>query len=50
MGVYGAPETFVVNTDNKIVYRHVGIVNEQVWLNILKPKMFSISNDSKGES
>lgn len=39
MGVYGAPETFVINADNQIVYRHVGIVNEQVWNTILKPKM-----------
>ncbi len=43
MGVYGAPETFVVNADNKIVYRHVGVVNEAVWLNILKPKMSAVS-------
>lgn len=41
MGVYGAPETFVINSENKIVYRHVGIVNQEVWLNILKPKMYA---------
>ncbi len=39
LGVYGAPETFVVNAKNEIVYRHVGVVDEKVWLNILKPKM-----------
>ena len=49
MGVYGAPETFVINAENKIVYRYVGVVNEQVWLNVLKPKMFSTSESVKGE-
>jgi len=41
LGVYGAPETFVVNTANQVVYRHVGIVTQQVWLELLKPKMFA---------
>lgn len=39
LGVYGAPETFVLNDNNQIVYRHVGVVTESVWLTILKPKM-----------
>lgn len=31
LGVYGAPETFLVNKKGMILYRHVGILNEQVW-------------------
>lgn len=31
MGVTGAPETFVVNAEGIITYRHQGIVNDQVW-------------------
>lgn len=31
MGVTGAPETFVVNQQGVIVYRHQGIVDEHVW-------------------
>ena len=31
MGVTGAPETFVVNGQGEITYRHQGIVNEEVW-------------------
>lgn len=46
-GVYGAPETFVINKENQIVYRHVGIVDEKVWLNKIKPMVFS--NTSKIE-
>ncbi len=31
MGITGAPETFIINTEGKVTYRHQGIVNEQVW-------------------
>lgn len=31
LGVTGAPETFLVNADGEITYRHVGIVDEAVW-------------------
>ncbi len=53
MGVYGAPETFVIDSNNQIVYRHVGVVNERVWNTILKPRMFPNSHkqlNSQGEA
>ncbi|EPJ53555.1 MAG: cytochrome C biogenesis protein CcmG [Osedax symbiont Rs2] len=31
LGVYGAPETYVVDTQGVIQYRHVGEVNDKVW-------------------
>ena len=37
LGVYGAPETYVVDRAGIIRYRHVGVVNEHVWSQILKP-------------
>ncbi len=37
LGVYGAPETYVVDARGVIRYRHVGVVNEQVWKTILGP-------------
>lgn len=37
LGVYGAPETFIVDGNGKIFYRHAGEVNENVWNNTLKP-------------
>ena len=37
LGVYGAPETFVVDAEGYVRYRHVGVVNEEVWETILKP-------------
>lgn len=37
LGVYGAPETFVIDGSGKIHYRHAGDVNANVWHNTLKP-------------
>lgn len=37
-GVYGAPETFLINAAGEVVYRHVGDVNERVWNNVLGPQ------------
>ena len=37
LGVYGAPETYLVDAGGVIRYRHVGVVDERVWQDILKP-------------
>jgi cytochrome c biogenesis protein CcmG/thiol:disulfide interchange protein DsbE len=37
LGVYGAPETYVVDAEGIIRYRHVGIVDEQVWRERIEP-------------
>ncbi len=37
LGVYGAPETFVVDANGVIRIRHVGPVSKQIWENKLKP-------------
>lgn len=36
-GVYGTPETFVINQQGKIVYRHVGAIDQAAWDNVLYP-------------
>ncbi|MEX1221939.1 MAG: DsbE family thiol:disulfide interchange protein [Idiomarina sp.] len=36
-GVYGAPETFIIDAQGHVVYRHVGDVNERVWEAKLRP-------------
>ncbi len=53
LGVYGAPETYVINERNKIIYRHVGIVSDKVWKKKIKPllKLSSgsdLSSDTDG--
>lgn len=37
LGVYGAPETFVVAGDGTVLHRHVGVVNKKVWEETLRP-------------
>lgn len=37
LGIYGTPETFVINKEGKIVYRHVGVITQQVWDEVLYP-------------
>lgn len=37
LGVYGAPETFIVDGKGIIHYRHTGDVNANVWVQKLKP-------------
>ena len=37
LGVYGAPETFLIDASGVVRYRRVGEVNEQVWQQTLKP-------------
>lgn len=37
LGVYGAPETYLVDAAGVVRYRHVGVVDENVWRTILEP-------------
>ncbi len=37
LGVYGAPETYLVDAGGIIRYRHVGVVDERVWREVLQP-------------
>lgn len=38
LGVYGAPETYLVDREGIIRYKHVGVVDDRVWSNTLGPK------------
>lgn len=37
LGVYGAPETFVVDAGGVIRYRHLGVIDREVWRRQLQP-------------
>ena len=39
LGVYGAPETFLINPEGEIVLRHAGEVNARVWEEKFMPLM-----------
>ncbi|MGH1371840.1 MAG: DsbE family thiol:disulfide interchange protein [Cellvibrionaceae bacterium] len=43
LGVFGAPETYVVDKQGVIRFKHVGVVNEAVWQEKLKPIFDSLS-------
>lgn len=38
LGVYGAPETFLIDAEGVIRYKFVGVVDERVWQNELGPR------------
>lgn len=38
-GVYGAPETFLVNPDGVVVYKHVGALTSEVWTREILPRV-----------
>lgn len=37
LGVYGAPETYIVNSQGHIIHRHAGDVNQRNWQGKLAP-------------
>lgn len=39
LGVYGAPETFVIDKQGIIRYRYAGVMNQEVWLKEISPLM-----------
>lgn len=41
LGVYGAPETFIVDAGGIIRYRLVGVVNEEIWKSTMAPIFFN---------
>lgn len=46
LGVYGAPETFLIDGRGIIRYRHAGDMNEQVWRDELEPLWQQYSRES----
>lgn len=49
-GVYGAPETFLVDERGIVIYKYVGVLTEEVWQNELLPRIndkVQINNKAK---
>lgn len=47
LGVYGAPETFLIDSDGVIRYRHVGDVNPTNWKDTLQPMYQKLLEEAK---
>lgn len=37
LGVTGAPETFVIDRNGNVRYKHIGPIDDYIWMNTLKP-------------
>lgn len=37
LGVYGAPETFIIDKNGYIVHRHTGVIDERMWREKIGP-------------
>jgi len=46
LGVYGLPETFLVDSKGTIIYKHIGPLNEMVWREKILP-LLSSSTESR---
>ena len=47
LGVYGAPETYLVDAGGIVRYRHVGVVDERVWQEVLEPLYRKFSEEGR---
>ncbi|YCO04532.1 DsbE family thiol:disulfide interchange protein [Vibrio sp. VNB-15] len=47
LGVYGAPETFIIDANGVIRYRHVGDVNPRNWSEKLEPLYTKLVEEAK---
>lgn len=46
LGVYGAPETFLIDKDGVIRYRHAGILDKQSWVADFLPRIRELNAKS----
>ncbi|MCB1742633.1 MAG: DsbE family thiol:disulfide interchange protein [Gammaproteobacteria bacterium] len=46
LGVYGAPETYLLDAAGNVVYKHIGPMTESVWTQTLLPRIRSIRGGS----
>ncbi len=44
LGVYGAPETFLLDARGNVIYKRVGDVNERVWQNEIQPRLLMLAD------
>ncbi len=45
LGVYGAPETYLVDSNGVIRYRHVSVLDEQVWREVFEPAIAELRSE-----
>lgn len=45
LGVYGAPETFLVDRDGIVRYKHIGAMTHEIWREEIEPLVGDVSNE-----
>ena len=45
LGVYGAPETFLLDRSGQVVFKRVGDVNPRIWRDELQPRFAQLGVD-----
>lgn len=48
LGVYGAPETFVVDGDGVIRYKHIGVIDYRIWEDEIMPVVRALQESATG--
>lgn len=43
LGVYGAPETYLIDKNGYVRFRHVGVVDDKIWSQTLEPLFNKLS-------
>ncbi len=50
LGVYGAPETYVIDAAGVIRYKHVGELNETVWIEQIAPLVRQLEQEAADDA
>ncbi len=46
LGVYGAPETFVVDAEGVIRYKHIGVIDYRAWEDEIMPAIAAVKSEA----
>lgn len=47
LGVYGAPETFVVDRNGIIRYKHIGVIDHRAWEDEIMPVIAAVKSETE---
>lgn len=50
LGVYGAPETFLLDAQGRIIYKRVGDINKRIWRGELLPRLRDLGVTTRSSS